>query len=84
MKNIFLRHILNKYQFSKIISKKFFMIDENLEEVAIVDENNNVIGSENRKKMRELRLIHRSTYILVLNSKNEFHVHKSNCFFFIL
>lgn len=53
------------------------MVEEASEIVTIVDRENNVIGSENRKTMRENILIHRATYIFVQNSKKQFHVHKS-------
>ena len=44
--------------------------------VAIVDDNNNVIGAEPRHVMRSRGLIHRAAYILVFNSKNEIFVQK--------
>jgi isopentenyldiphosphate isomerase len=44
--------------------------------VAIVDEQNNVIGSASRREMRAKRLLHRSTYILVFNAKGELYVQK--------
>ena len=37
----------------------------------IVDENNNVIGTETRKKIHEVMLMHRAVHILVVNSKEE-------------
>ncbi len=37
--------------------------------MAVVDEGNNVTGSEQRSVMREKGLIHRATYILVFNSR---------------
>jgi copper homeostasis protein CutC/isopentenyldiphosphate isomerase len=39
--------------------------------VCLVDERNNVVGHAPRRMMRELRLIHRATYILVFNSRGE-------------
>ncbi len=44
--------------------------------VAIVDEQNQVIGAAPRRQMRSERLLHRSTYILVFNSNRELYVQK--------
>lgn len=44
--------------------------------VAIVDEQNNVIGAVPRREMRANRLLHRSTYILVFNSQGALYVQK--------
>lgn len=44
--------------------------------VAIVDEQNNVVGAVPRREMRAKRLPHRSTYILVFNSQGELYVQK--------
>ena len=44
--------------------------------VAIVDERNRVVGSALRRDMRQNRLPHRSTYILVFNSRGELCVQK--------
>lgn len=44
--------------------------------VAIVDNNNQVIGAVPRHKMRQENLIHRAAYILVFNSHGELFVHK--------
>lgn len=44
--------------------------------VAIVDEDNRVVGSAARREMRARRLPHRSTYILVFNSRGEVYVQK--------
>jgi 8-oxo-dGTP pyrophosphatase MutT (NUDIX family) len=44
--------------------------------VVIVDEHNNVVGSAPRRDMRAQRLPHRSTYILVFNSRGELYVQK--------
>jgi isopentenyldiphosphate isomerase len=44
--------------------------------VAIVDEDNNIIGSAPRWEMRANQLPHRSTYILVFNSRGELFVQK--------
>jgi 8-oxo-dGTP pyrophosphatase MutT (NUDIX family) len=44
--------------------------------VAIVDEHNNVMGAAPRREMRAKRLPHRSTYILVFNSRGELYVQK--------
>lgn len=44
--------------------------------VAIVDEQNHVIGAVPRREMRAQRLPHRSTYILVFNSQGELYVQK--------
>lgn len=44
--------------------------------VAIVDEENNVVGAVPRREMRAKRLLHRSTYILVFNARGELYVQK--------
>jgi 8-oxo-dGTP pyrophosphatase MutT (NUDIX family) len=44
--------------------------------VAIVDENNRLVGAEPRFRMRALGLIHRATYILVFNSNGDLFCHK--------
>ena len=44
--------------------------------VALVDEQNNVIGAIPRREMRAKRLLHRSTYILVFNARSELYVQK--------
>lgn len=44
--------------------------------VAIVDENNRVIGAEPRREMRALGLTHRAAYILVFNSSGDLFCHK--------
>ncbi|MFZ5763624.1 MAG: NUDIX hydrolase YfcD [Thermodesulfobacteriota bacterium] len=44
------------------------------EEVAIVDRDNRVTGSASRAEMRAQNLIHRATYILVLNRRDELFV----------
>jgi isopentenyldiphosphate isomerase len=44
--------------------------------VAIVDEHNNVIGAAPRREMRAKHLPHRSTYILVFNSRGDLYVQK--------
>lgn len=44
--------------------------------IAIVDENNKIIGAEPRSKMRKLNLKHRATYILVFNSSGHLFVQK--------
>ncbi|MBI2545625.1 NUDIX domain-containing protein [Candidatus Woesearchaeota archaeon] len=41
-----------------------------------VDENDKVLGKVTRKEMREKNLLHRSTFILVFNTKGELLVHK--------
>lgn len=46
------------------------------EVVAIVDQNDVVIGSEKRSEMRLRHLIHRATFILVFNSKGQLFVQK--------
>ena len=46
------------------------------EVVAIVDHRNRVVGSAPRRDMRRNRLPHRSTYILVFNSRGELCVQK--------
>jgi isopentenyldiphosphate isomerase len=46
------------------------------EQVAIVDEQNRVIGSVGRSVMRRFNLIHRATYILLFNAKGELFVQK--------
>ena len=44
--------------------------------VAIVDENNTVIGSAPRREMRAKALPHRATYVLVFNSRGDLYVQK--------
>jgi 8-oxo-dGTP pyrophosphatase MutT (NUDIX family) len=44
--------------------------------VAIVDEHNKVVGAVPRREMRAKRLPHRSTYVLVFNSRGELYVQK--------
>jgi 8-oxo-dGTP pyrophosphatase MutT (NUDIX family) len=44
--------------------------------VVIVDEHNQVVGAAPRREMRAMRLPHRSTYILVFNSRGELYVQK--------
>ncbi len=51
-------------------------IDPSLEEVVIVDRNNRVIGSAPRWRMRRDRLIHRASYVIIFNSKDQILVQK--------
>ena len=51
-------------------------MDPGDEIVAIVDEDNNVVGAAPRREMRAKRLPHRSTYILVFNSLGEIYIQK--------
>ena len=51
-------------------------MDPGDEIIAIVDEDNRVVGSAPRREMRARRLPHRSTYILVFNSRGEVYVQK--------
>ena len=51
-------------------------MDPGDEIVAIVDEDNNVVGAAPRREMRAKRLPHRSTYILVFNSQGEIYIQK--------
>ncbi|MDH3598142.1 MAG: NUDIX hydrolase YfcD [Candidatus Tectomicrobia bacterium] len=44
--------------------------------VVIVDEQNHVVGSATRREMRAKHLPHRSTYIMVFNSKGNLYVQK--------
>jgi isopentenyldiphosphate isomerase len=44
--------------------------------VVIVDARNRIIGAAPRREMRAQRLTHRSTYILVFNSRGELYVQK--------
>ena len=44
--------------------------------VAIVDENNTVVGSAPRREMRAKALPHRATYVLVFNSRGDLYVQK--------
>ena len=69
-----LNSLLNFKNYKSFQTSK--MINEATEVVAIVDKDDNLIGKENRKFMRENKLIHRSSYIFILNSENKFHVHK--------
>lgn len=52
------------------------MTDPGDEIVAIVDADNRVVGSMPRREMRAQRLPHRSTYVLVFNSRGEVYVQK--------
>jgi 8-oxo-dGTP pyrophosphatase MutT (NUDIX family) len=52
------------------------MPDPGAELVAIVDERNRVIGTATRREMRRQGLPHRSTYILVLDSRGRIYVQK--------
>ena len=47
--------------------------------VIIVDEQNQPIGAVTRKIMRQQRLIHRATYILVFNTQGELFIQKRSC-----
>ena len=51
-------------------------MDPGNEIVAVVDEDNNVVGSAARREMRARRLPHRATYILVFNSRGDVYVQK--------
>jgi len=51
-------------------------MDPGDEIVAVVDEDNNVVGAAPRREMRAKRLPHRSTYILVFNSRGEIYIQK--------
>jgi len=51
-------------------------MDPGDELVTIVDEHNAVVGAMPRREMRSRRLPHRSTYILVFNSRGELFVQK--------
>lgn len=53
------------------IDDKGFARDPAEEIVAIVDDQNAVVGAAPRREMRRKRLPHRSTYILVFNSRGE-------------
>jgi 8-oxo-dGTP pyrophosphatase MutT (NUDIX family) len=44
--------------------------------VVIVDAHNQVVGAAPRREMRSMRLPHRSTYVLVFNSRGELYVQK--------
>ena len=44
--------------------------------VVIVDQDNNIVGAVPRGEMRAKRLAHRSTYVLVFNSRGELYVQK--------
>ncbi len=50
--------------------------DPGEEMVAIVDARNRVVGAAPRRQMRDQRLPHRATYILVFNSRGELYVQK--------
>lgn len=49
-------------------------MDPALEIVTIVDDQNNVVGQTTRGEMRQRRLPHRATYVLVFNARGELHV----------
>ena len=51
-------------------------MDPGDEIVAIVDDDNNVVGAAPRREMRAKRLPHRSTYVLVFNSRGEIYIQK--------
>jgi len=51
-------------------------MDPKNEEVAIVDIDNQLIGSASRHEMRSKGLVHRATYILVFNTQGEIFVQK--------
>lgn len=44
--------------------------------VALVDEDNNVVGAVPRREMRAKRLLHRSTYIMVFHPQGSLYVQK--------
>jgi len=46
------------------------------EMVDVIDESGNVVGVVSRREIREQRLPHRCTYVLVFNSKGELFVHQ--------
>ena len=50
--------------------------DPGAESVVIVDRKNRIIGTVTRRIMRQQRLIHRASYILVFNGKGELFVQK--------
>jgi 8-oxo-dGTP pyrophosphatase MutT (NUDIX family) len=60
----------------KYLRGKGDIMDAADEIVAIVDEQNHVVGSAPRREMRAKRLPHRSTYVLVFNSVGELYVQK--------
>lgn len=47
-----------------------------LEEIDVVDDEDRVLGRATRREMRERRLRHRATYILVFNSPGQIFVHR--------
>ncbi len=51
-------------------------IDPGAESIVIVDRENRIIGTVARRIMRQQRLIHRASYILVFNVKEELFVQK--------
>jgi isopentenyldiphosphate isomerase len=51
-------------------------IDPGAESIIIVDRKNRIIGTVARRIMRQQRLIHRASYILVFNVKGELFVQK--------
>jgi isopentenyldiphosphate isomerase len=56
-------------------SKSYGMGPE-YEIVTIVDEYNNVVGALPRKVMRAKRLLHRATYVMVFNTREQLYVQK--------
>lgn len=46
------------------------------ESVTIVDENNQIIGAAPRREMREHRLRHRASFVLVFNARDELYVQR--------
>jgi hypothetical protein len=49
--------------------------DKHSEIIKIVDENNNLVGTARRDEMRAKVLWHRSSFVLLTNSKNQYYVH---------
>ena len=52
------------------------VVDPGDEPVDVVDEDDRVVGTVTRREMRERRLLHRCTYVLVSNSAGDLYVHK--------
>jgi 8-oxo-dGTP pyrophosphatase MutT (NUDIX family) len=64
--------LAHRFPFTKVIET----VDSASEIVALVDEQNRVVGSATRAEMRARSLPHRATYILVFNSRGDLYVLK--------
>ena len=56
--------------------KEIVPVDPKTELVKWIDENNNVLGSVTRKKMRQDKLWHRASYIFITDDEGRFCIQK--------